>query len=357
MQRAARLGKRLQSSVGTNDPHDPVSRMTLLEHLRALAAGTLSSRQAVEQSLAAIDAPGGEGARVFLQVHRDAALAAADRIDADRGRGVHLATARGHSGFHQGQLRRSRRDHARRLDGARAAPAATRDAVAVARLRAAGAIIIGRTNMTEFAYSGLGINPHYGTPRNAFDRGAARIPGGSSSGAAISVTDGMAAAAHRHGHGRVVRIPSASRTPASSRPRGACRATACCRFRSTLDSAGPIARNVADCALLDAVLSPGPGRTTRGRPAQARARRAADRGPRRPPPPWPQFFSRRVHEAVRGRRAVIVDLPLREFTRAAEVESARRLRAAPRRAGGIAPGSRMGADQYDPRVHRADQAG
>ena len=53
------------------------------------------------------------------------------------------------------------------------------DAVVVARLRAAGLVIVGRTNMTEFAYSGLGLNPHYGTPANPFDRQRGRIPGGS----------------------------------------------------------------------------------------------------------------------------------------------------------------------------------
>ena len=67
--------------------------------------------------------------------------------------------------------------------------------MAVARLKAAGFIPVGRTNMTEFAFSGLGINPHYGTPRNTYDRSTGRIPGGSSPGAAVSVTDGMAYAA------------------------------------------------------------------------------------------------------------------------------------------------------------------
>src|SRR6201999_697667 len=71
-------------------------------------------------------------------------------------------------------------------------PAATRDAVSVGRLRRAGFVLIGRTNMSEFAFSGLGLNPHYGTPRNPWEREQGRIPGGSSSGAAISVTDGMA---------------------------------------------------------------------------------------------------------------------------------------------------------------------
>ena len=76
------------------------------------------------------------------------------------------------------------------------APAAA-DAPVVARLRAAGAALIGRTHMTEFAFSGVGINPHLGTPRNPCDTTTARIPGGSSSGAAVSVALGIAVAALR----------------------------------------------------------------------------------------------------------------------------------------------------------------
>src|SRR5262249_60977736 len=72
-------------------------------------------------------------------------------------------------------------------------PPAAVDAPAVARLRAAGAVVIGRSNMTEFAFSGIGINPHFGTPANPWDRAARRIPGGSSSGAAVSGAAGMAA--------------------------------------------------------------------------------------------------------------------------------------------------------------------
>ena len=73
-------------------------------------------------------------------------------------------------------------------------PVQTHDAPVVARLRAAGSAIIGKTNMTEFAFSGIGINPHYGTPINPTDTKVARVPGGSSSGAAVSVALGLAVA-------------------------------------------------------------------------------------------------------------------------------------------------------------------
>src|SRR5207237_10776560 len=98
-----------------------------------------------------------------------------------------------------------------------AAPASA-DAVAVARLRAAGAVVIGRSNMSEFAFSGIGINPHYGTPANPYDRGRRRIPGGSSSGSAVSVADGMAAFALGTDTGGSVRIPAALGGIAGTQP-------------------------------------------------------------------------------------------------------------------------------------------
>ena len=89
-----------------------------------------------------------------------------------------------------------------------AAPAAA-DAPAIARLRAAGAVLMGRTNLTEFAYSGLGINPHYDTPRNPYDRATGRVPGGSTAGGAVSVTDDMAVIGLGTDTGGSTRIPAA----------------------------------------------------------------------------------------------------------------------------------------------------
>mgnify|MGYP000005485227 FL=1 len=89
-----------------------------------------------------------------------------------------------------------------------AAPA-TADAPALARLKRAGAVAIGRTNMTEFAFSGIGINHHYGTPANPADRVTPRIPGGSSSGAAVSVGLGMADIGLGSDTGGSIRIPAA----------------------------------------------------------------------------------------------------------------------------------------------------
>ncbi len=145
------------------------------------------------------------------------------------------------------------------------APPAAADAPAVARLRAAGAAIIGHTNMTEFAFSGLGVNPHFGTPANPWD--ATRIPGGSSSGAAVSVAAGMAAVGLGTDTGGSVRIPAAFCGLAGFKPtqrrsnlRGAV------PLSRSLDSVGAIAHVIADCALVDALV--GPGESPRVRPAR-----------------------------------------------------------------------------------------
>ena len=89
------------------------------------------------------------------------------------------------------------------------APPAQQDCPAVARLRAAGAAIVGRTNMSEFAFSGVGVNPHFGTPANPADPATPRIPGGSSSGAAVSVATGAAFIGLGSDTGGSIRIPAA----------------------------------------------------------------------------------------------------------------------------------------------------
>ena len=135
-------------------------------------------------------------------------------------------------------------------------PAAVSDAPAVARLRAAGAVIVGKTNMTELAFSGLGINPHYGTPLNPADPRTARIPGGSSAGAAVSVALGLASVGLGSDTGGSIRIPAAwcglvgfkstqSRVPTAG-------ATT---LSHTLDTVCAMARTVADVRRVDAVLS------------------------------------------------------------------------------------------------------
>jgi aspartyl-tRNA(Asn)/glutamyl-tRNA(Gln) amidotransferase subunit A len=128
------------------------------------------------------------------------------------------------------------------------------DAPVVQRLRAAGAVIVAKTNMSEFAFTGLGINPHYGTPANPADR--ARVPGGSSSGAAVAVADGFCDIAIGSDTGGSVRIPASFCGVTGFKPsRQRVPTEGAFPLSYTLDSIGPLAKTVADCAAADAVLA------------------------------------------------------------------------------------------------------
>ena len=136
-----------------------------------------------------------------------------------------------------------------------AAPA-QQDSPAVARLRAAGGVVIGRTNMSEFAFSGVGINPHFGTPANAADPKQPRIPGGSSSGAAVSVATGAAYIGLGSDTGGSIRIPAALngvvgyKSTARMVPlEGAL------PLSSTLDTVCAMTRSVRDAVLVHEVLA------------------------------------------------------------------------------------------------------
>ncbi len=136
-----------------------------------------------------------------------------------------------------------------------AAPA-TDDAPVVARLRAVGAALVGRTNMTEFAFSGVGINPHYGTPVNPHDSTVARICGGSSSGAAASVALGLAVAALGSDTGGSIRIPAALCGLTGFKPTARrVPLTGTFPLSFSLDTACAMARTVADCVLVDGVIA------------------------------------------------------------------------------------------------------
>jgi aspartyl-tRNA(Asn)/glutamyl-tRNA(Gln) amidotransferase subunit A len=229
---------------------------TLLTLAGELAARKTTSRALVEDALMRIAIPSGEGKRVFLRTHRESALVEAEASDTLRAHGIVPSPLAGIPVSVKdlfdvsGDITRA---GSRVL--ADSAPAKT-DAAAVRRLRQAGAIIVGRTNMVEFAFSGLGLNPHYGTPKNPWDRATGRIPGGSSSGAAVSVSDGMAAMALGTDTGGSVRIPAALCGLTGFKPTARRISTAGAFPLSTsLDSVGPIARSVACCALVDAILA------------------------------------------------------------------------------------------------------
>ncbi len=221
-----------------------------------LAERKTTSQALVEDALTRIAAPSGEGARVFLRTHRESALAEARASDALRAHGIVPSPLAGIP-VSVKDLFDVAGDITRAGSKALAdsAPART-DATVVRRLRQAGAIIVGRTNMVEFAFSGLGLNPHYGTPKNPWDRATGRIPGGSSSGAAVSVSDGMAAMGLGTDTGGSVRIPAALCGLTGFKP-SAKRISKDGTFplSATLDSIGPIARDVACCALVDSILA------------------------------------------------------------------------------------------------------
>src|SRR5208337_23034 len=113
--------------------------------------------------------------------------------------------------------------------------------------------IVAKTNMTEFAYSAVGANPHFGTPGNPRDR--ARVPGGSSAGAAVVTADGMCEIAIGSDTGGSIRIPAALCGITGFKPsRQRIPTEGAFPLSTTLDSIGPLARSVADCARADAVL-------------------------------------------------------------------------------------------------------
>ena len=221
---------------------------------RELAAGRTTSREIVEQALARISAPYGEGARSFIKVYADGARAEADHADRLRKSGVRRSPIDG--------LPVSLKDlfdvagDVTRAGSKVVAIEARQDATVVARLRAAGAIFVGRTNMVEFAFGGVGLNPHYGTPRNPWDRAAARVPGGSSSGAAVAQAEGMCVMALGSDTRGSIRQPAALCGVVGFKPtQRRVPREGCFPLSYTLDSVGPLANSVACCAAYDAVLS------------------------------------------------------------------------------------------------------
>jgi aspartyl-tRNA(Asn)/glutamyl-tRNA(Gln) amidotransferase subunit A len=221
-----------------------------------LENGRTSARKIVDGCLERIADASGEGERTFIHVDAEAAIEAAEAMD--RLREIKAAPSR-YAGIPvsikdlfdiRGQVTRA---GSRALENSAPAEA---DATVVARLRRAGFVVIGRTNMTEFAYSGIGINPHYGTPKSVWRRDVGHVPGGSSSGAAVSVADRMAHGALGTDTGGSCRIPAAFNGIVGFKPtQRRVPLAGGVPLSSTLDSFGPLARSVACCAVLDSVLA------------------------------------------------------------------------------------------------------
>src|SRR5258707_238330 len=240
---------------------------TLASLANDLENGRTSARKLVDECLARIADPSGEGARAFVHVDAEAAIEAAEAMD--RLREVKAAPSP-FAGIPisikdlfdiRGQVTRA---GSRALEDSAPAEA---DAPVVARLRRAGFIVIGRTNMTEFAYSGIGINPHFGTPRSAWRRDVGHVPGGSSSGAAVSVVDRMAHGALGTDTGGSCRIPAAYNGIVGFKPtQRRVPLDGGVPLSFTLDRFRPLARTVWCCAVPDAVLANDPLQPLQPRP-------------------------------------------------------------------------------------------
>jgi aspartyl-tRNA(Asn)/glutamyl-tRNA(Gln) amidotransferase subunit A len=226
------------------------------ELAQALAEGTTTSRSLIEESLARIGNPDGEGARAFIKVHAGQARAMADAADllrkVNRAPGPYAGIPIALKDLFDIAGEPTPAGSAILAD----APEAKANAPVVARMLGAGFIPVGRVNMTEFAFSGLGINPHYGTPSSPWDRASKRIPGGSSSGTAVAVADGMAAAGLGTDSGGSCRIPAAFCGIVGYKPTARrISISGVLPLAPSLDSVGPLAPSVSCCAEIDAILA------------------------------------------------------------------------------------------------------
>jgi aspartyl-tRNA(Asn)/glutamyl-tRNA(Gln) amidotransferase subunit A len=214
-----------------------------------------STRERLDMAFGRIDDPKGEGARACLTVYREQARAAAEAADARAKAGISLGALDGtivsiKDLFNvAGEVTRA----GSKVLAEEGKPAAA-DAPVVRRLRAGGAVIVAKTNMSEFAYTGVGANPHFGTPGNPADR--KRVPGGSSSGAAVSAADGMCEIAIGTDTGGSCRIPGALCGIVGYKPSRQRIATdGAFPLSYSIDSIGPIARSVEACARADSVMA------------------------------------------------------------------------------------------------------
>ncbi len=209
-------------------------------------------RDKVERSIAQIEAR--PQACVFTRLYTDQAREDADAADARHRHGMRLSPLDGTIVSIKDLFDVAGEPTRAGSTFLSKAVAAAHDATVVARLRRAGALIIGKTNMSEFAFSGLGLNPHYGTPGNAID--PARIPGGSSSGAGVSVAEGTSEISIGTDTGGSVRIPAAFNGIVGFKPTARRVPTkGAFPLSYTLDSIGPLARTVQQCADADAVMA------------------------------------------------------------------------------------------------------
>ncbi len=229
---------------------------TIEDHVQALEAGSLTARALIESCIERIEDAAGEGSRVFIRTYAAQARAMADATDLlrranrapSRFAGIPLAI-------------KDLFDVAGEPTPAGSvvladAPPAAAHAPVVRRLLGMGFIPVGRANMTEFAFSGLGLNPHHGTPSSPWDRASRRIPGGSSSGSGVAVADRMAVAALGTDTGGSCRIPAAFNGVIGYKPTARrVPIEGVLPLSPSLDSVGPLAPSVGCCAIVAAIIS------------------------------------------------------------------------------------------------------
>jgi aspartyl-tRNA(Asn)/glutamyl-tRNA(Gln) amidotransferase subunit A len=214
----------------------------------------MTARDKLEAALARIADPAGEGARACLTVYADTARGAADAADARARAGISLGPLDGTIVSIKDLFDVKGEPTRAGSKILKDAPPATADAPVVRRLRAAGAVIVAKTNMSEFAFTIVGMNPHYGTPGNPADR--ARVPGGSSSGAAVAVADGMCEIAIGSDTGGSCRVPAGLSGVVGYKPsKQRIPTEGAFPLSFSLDSIGPLARTVAECAAADGVMA------------------------------------------------------------------------------------------------------
>lgn len=315
-----------------------------------IACARSSAEQLFEDALAAVDSPACR--HVFVRRFDDAARATARSVDALRARGAPLPPLAGLAVSVKDLFDvAGQRTTAGSVVLADAAPAAA-DCPAVVRLRRAGAALVGHTNMSEFAFSGVGINPHYGTPANPATLRldpTPRIPGGSTSGGAVSVASGAAWAALGSDTGGSIRIPAALQGLVGFKNTARLTPTeGAVPLSTTLDTACAITRSVRDAVLLHELLSQSSVRLTR-RPIgactfavpQAVVLEGLDAA-------VAAAFSRSL-DVLRAAGARIVDIALPELNELAGIQAT----------GGFSPAeswawhrARLAVDEprYDPRV-------
>lgn len=249
----------MQELVNNRSSADDRLRPLIKNYARAFVTGTGSSAGLTEECLARIADPAGEGKRTFVKIWDAEARAVAKAQDTLRNVGFSPSPIAGIPISVKDMLDvAGETTHAgtKALDDA---PPAIEDAPVIRRLKAAGAVLTGRTNMAQFAFSIVGLNPHFGTPGNPWDRTC--IPGGSSSGAAVSVADGMSVAAIGSDTVGSIRAPAALCGVVGFKPtQKTVPLAGTVPLSITLDTVGPLARTVEDCAQVYAVISGEPRR-------------------------------------------------------------------------------------------------